>query len=197
MGKVTHGVQSFGYALIDTTGENPTFKTPVMMKGIRQMTTEVEQATTKVFADNGVHCMLLGQKVRSAEATVYSLPDSYLTDCLGFVLNANGSITDTGTKVSHCIFWESIEEDCETNLSTRTIHYIYNVLATEPSKEYVTDEDEATPQEIAIPYEAKASEIAVDDKGVPTQYMELTRTETNSTLYDTFKTSVILPTDAI
>lgn len=193
MGKIVHGNKNFGYAPINVSGGNYTFGTPVMIQGLVDASIEVEQEDTSIFADNKVFCRVKGAKVRTATVNFRNIPASY-AEFLGFVANDNGVYTDTGSFPAHCIFFETEEEDCDTGLATTTLHYLYNVTASEPTWESQTDEDEVEAAEIEVEYSATESPFVVDDDDKAVQYGFITRDETNKTLYDTFRTAVILPT---
>lgn len=192
MGKIIHGNRNFGFAPIASGA----FGTPVMIPGLVSMEVEVEQETTAIYADDMVFCNVKGAKVRTATAAFRNIPDAYAT-YLGFVAEANGMLVDTGTYAPHAIFFETTEEDCSTGTVTQTLHYLYNVIASEPTLETATDEEEVEAQEIEVEYNANTSTIALDANGNGVQYGKITRTEANATLYDTFQTAVILPTAAV
>jgi len=195
MGRIIHGNKNFGFAPI-IAGDTPSFGTPVLVPGLVNFTIEVEQSSSEVYADDKVFCRPKGAKVRTATGTFRNIPKEYAI-YLGFKANENGSYTDTGTFPNHCIFFETSEEDCETGLTTSTLHYIYNAQGSEPTQESNTDEDEVSAAEIEVEYSAQDSSFVVDDDGAYCQYMYLTRTAENANLYDTFKSAVILPNDTI
>lgn len=197
MGRIIHGNKNFGYAPINVSGEGSySFGTPVMLPGFVSSSMEVEQSDTSIYADDKTYCVVKGAKARTIEAVLRYIPSAY-AQYLGFKLNENGMLTDTGNFPNHCFFFETEEEDCDTGEVTTTLHYLYNVSASEPSKETNTDEEEITAQEITINYTALDSQFVVDDNGNPVQYGYLTRTDDNATTYDTFKQAVLLPTTAI
>lgn len=195
--KIIYGNDNFGYALIDTSKETPKFSAPVMLPGMISSKIEVEESSTKIAADNTTFAIIAGAKVRSAEATVTYIPEQYYTECLGYVENANGMITDTGKKKAHCFFFTSTEMDAVTGEETQTLHYIYDVTASEPALETSTAEDEVEAAELTITYESKKSDFVKDDEDKLVGYGRLTRTEQNKTWFDTFKTKVLLPTDKV
>lgn len=195
--KIIYGNDNFGYALIDTSEETPKFSAPVMLPGMISSKIEVEESSTKIAADNTTFAIIAGAKVRSAEATVTYIPEQYYTECLGYVENANGMITDTGKKKAHCFFFTSTEMDAVTGEETQTLHYIYDVTASEPALETSTTEDEVEAAELTITYESKKSDFVKDDEDKLVGYGRLTRTEQNKTWFDTFKTKVLLPTDKV
>lgn len=192
MGKIIHGNKNFGYAPIVLSNGTYSFGTPVMISGLVNATIEVEQEDTSVFADDRVFCRVKGAKVRTATVTFRNIPASY-APFLGFLENESGMFTDTGTFANHCIFFETEEEDCETGVATTTLHYLYNVTASEPTMESNTDEDEIEPAEIEVSYSATDSTFVVDDDDKYVQYGYITRTTENAAQYDAFTTAVILP----
>lgn len=195
MGKIIHGNQSFGFATIDTTS-TPKFNAPVMLPGMVSCDIEVEQEATKIYADNKVYFSLLGAKARTATATFRAITSAY-AELLGFKKATNGMMTDTGTHLQHCIFFETLEADSETGEETRTLHYLYSVKGKEPSFSSSTDEDEVEAQEIEIEYECAESSFVKDADNSYVQYSYVTRTEANKTWYDSFTTKVLLPSDSI
>lgn len=196
MGQIIHGNKNFGFAPILNNDNVYSFGTPVMMPGLVNATIEVEQDTTNIYADDTVYCKVKGAKARSATVSFRYIPKAY-AEYLGFKENANGMLTDTGNFPSHCIFFETEEENCETGLATQTLHYLYNVQGSEPTHESATDEEEVEAVEIEVEYNAQDSSFVVDDYGAKLQYGYITRTTENATLYDTFKSAVILPTSII
>lgn len=194
MGKIVHGNKNFGYAPITKTGNTYAFGTPVMIPGMVSATIEVEQETTNIYADDKVYCQMKGAKVRTAEVVFRNIPGSY-AEFLGFKAATNGGYSDTGVFPNHCIFFETAQDDCETGETVPTLHLLYSVKASEPTQESTTDEDEVEAAEITVNYDATESEFVVDADGIAVQYFYIQRTEDNATLYDTFKTAVILPTN--
>lgn len=196
MGKIIHGNENFGYAPIVVSDNNVSFGTPVMLPGMVSSTIEVEQDTNNIYADDTTYCKVKGAKVRTAEIGLRYIDKEY-AQYLGYKLNNNGMLTDTGSFPNHCVFFETIEEDCESGISTRTLHYLYNVMASTPSVETSTDEEEVDAVELTVSYSASESSFVVDDSNNYVQYGYITRTDDNATTYDTFKQAVLLPTTAI
>lgn len=193
---IVHGNKNFGYAPINVSGSTYSFGSPVMLPGMVSSTMEVEQSDTNIYADDRTFCVVKGAKARTLEIALRYVPKEY-AELLGYHINANGMVTDTGAFANHCIFFESEEEDCDTGVATTTLWYIYNVTGSEPSRETATDEEEVQPQEISISYSATDSQFVVDDNNVAVQVGYITRNEQNKAVYDTFKTTVLLPTTAM
>lgn len=196
MGKIVHGNKNFGYAPINLVGTTYSFGTPVMLPGMVSSSMEVEQSNTSIYADDKTYCNVKGAKARNIEAVFRYITSAY-AEYLGFHINANGMVTDTGSFPNHCIFFESEEEDCDTGEHTTTLWYIYNVVGSEPSRETNTDEEEVTPQDITVNYSASDSQFVKDDQNEYCQVGYITRTDVNKNVYDTFTTTVLLPTTLI
>lgn len=197
MGKIIHGNKNFGYAPISiASGGVASFGTPVMLSGMVSCEMEIDQDSSTIYADDKAYFKALGAKARSATCAFRQIPAEY-AEYLGFHKNTNGSVSDTGEHRNHCIFFETTEEDNETGKVTQTLHYLYNVKGGEPSFSTATDEDDVTAEEIEVEYECSDSTFVVDDAGAFVQYAYITRTETNATKYDTFKTNVLLPTTSM
>lgn len=196
MGKIVHGNKNFGYAPINVVGSTYSFGSPVMLPGMVSSSMEVEQSNTSIYADDKTYCNVKGAKARSIEAVFRYVTSAY-AEYLGFHVNANGMVTDTGSFPNHCIFFESEEEDCDTGEHTTTLWYVYNVVGSEPSRETNTDEEEVTPQNITVNYSASDSQFVKDDQNEYCQVGYITRTEANKNVYDTFTTTVLLPTTLI
>ncbi len=196
MGRIIHGNKNFGYAPIIVSDGIYSFGTPVLLNGMVNSTIEVEQSNNNIYADDTTYCVVKGAKVRTAEVGLRYIDEAY-AQYLGYYLNENGMLTDTGDFPNHCIFFETEEQDCETGLSTRTLHYLYNVKASTPTKETNTDEEDIEALTLSVEYTAQDSQFVVDDKSDYVQYGYITRTDENATTYDTFKQAVLLPTTAM
>lgn len=196
MGKIVYGNENFGYAPIVNNQGVYSFGTPAMLEGMVSSSAELEETTNNVRADNKVWCVVTGAKTRSLEAVFRYITNAYAS-YLGYKEQANGMLVDTGEKPNHCVFFESLERDCETGEETRTLHYFYNVKAKTPNIETQTTEDTIDPAELGIEYTSLESDFVVDADGKKAGYGYITRTETNKNLYDSFKTAVILPTSTI
>lgn len=199
MGRIIHGNKNFGYADIVSTESGGvvtySFAAPVMLPGMVSMEVELDSDAQNIYADNRSYCTIRGAKVRTATATVRYVSAAY-AQFLGYASNTNGMLTDTGVHKNHCIFFETEEYDDEQNIKTQTLHYLYKVNGGEPSRSSETDEDDVTAEEIEIEYNCTESDWVVDDNGNNVSYGYITRTDANASLYDSFKSAVILPTSA-
>lgn len=195
--KFIYGTENFGYAEIVDTAGVLSFGEPKFIKHATNASMEVERSDKAIYADNKKVYSAPGRKVRSATMTVLYVPISYRVAALGAIQAANGMTTDSGRPKNHCFFFETREVDTSTSAETRTLHYLYDVLAKEPTLETETEGEEITESSLEIILEAKESAIALDEEGNPVQYGSIIRTDANAALYDSFTTQVILPTDPI
>lgn len=196
MGRIIHGNKSFGYADIITTESGgvttKSFGVPVMLPGMVSMEVELDSEAQNIYADDRSYCTIRGAKIRTATGAFRYIPAAYAA-FLGYKQNASGMLTDTGLHKDHVIFFETEEYDDEQNIETRTLHYLYKANGGEPSRSSETDEDEVTAEEVEVEYNCTESDFVVDDDGKAVSYGYITRTEENKAVYDTFKTTVLLP----
>lgn len=196
--KVLYGNEGFGYAEIDTSAETLKYKPPVFIPGIVSTNMELEEKSTNVPGDNSIFAVIPGAKNRKAEIGFRFIPAKYAELALGYKTSANGMLIDTNTKKQHCIFWLTKELDAVTNEETETIHYLYNVMASETSVETTTTgEDEVEAQELVLSYSATKSSFVKDAEGKFCAYGKITRNSANTVLFDSYKNKVLLPTDVI
>lgn len=193
MGKIIYGNENIGYAPIVNSQGTYSFGTPVLLNGMVSASAELEENSENTYADNKVWCVLTGTKTRTLTTNVKYITEAY-AQFLGYKLEANGMLVDTGLKPNHCLFFETLERDCETNEETRTLHYFYNVKAQTPNIETTTTEDTIESAELEIEYTSLESDFVLDSDGKRVGYGYITRTDANKTLYDSFRTQVILPT---
>lgn len=191
-GKIIHGNKNFYYFPIS----DGAFGTPVQMTGLVSFEMEIDQETTNIYADDEIYAAVKGAKVRTATGTFRKITDAY-AEYLGFYINANGGVSDSGSFPNHGICFTTTEYDGETGDETTRLHYLYNVTGSEPTFSSTTDEDEIEAQEIEVEYSALASSIAVDDEGNSVQYYYIDKTDTNATVFNTFTTTVLLPTTSM
>lgn len=196
--KVIYGNEGFGYAEIDTSTEVLKFKPPVFIPGIVSTNMELEEKSTNVTADNSVFAVIPGTKNRKAEIGFRFIPAKYAELALGYKTSENGMLIDTNTKKQHCIFWLTKELDAVTNAETETLHYLYNVMASETSVETTTTgEDEVEALELVLSYSAAQSSFVKDAQGKFCTYGKITKNSANESLFNSYKNKVLLPTDTI
>ena len=194
---IVYGDKEYYYAKIKTDDDSPSFDTPVRIYGMRGFSSEVEQEDTPIYADDMVYATIPGVKTRTGEATVLYVPSDYAQMALGYVKMTNGMLVDTGEKQTHCIFYVQNARHADTGEITQIIHYYYAVTASEGEIETATIEDEVEANEMTIAYTCANSAIAKDSQNNGVAYGKIMRTTENATLFDTYKTTVLLPTSTV
>lgn len=188
---IVYGAKEFGYAPIN---DGTSFGTPVIISGLKSFSSEIEQSNKAEYADDSVYATIDGVKKRSAEAEVLYIPEEYAQMALGYKKETNGMMVDNGIKKNHCVFYMETAKDTVTGELTQILHYFYNVSATEGEIESNTVEDEVEVKTMSIKYNCANSEIAKDSTGNAIAYARIVRTAENATIFDKYKTSVVLPT---
>ena len=196
MGKIIHGNKNFGFApIVDNEGVK-SFGVPQLIPGLVSATVEVDQENTNIYADDDVYCVTKGAKIRTATASFRYIPAAYLP-YLGFKQADNGGFSDTGLFANHAIFFETGGEDCDTGVTAKKLHFLYNVKASEPNVESQTDEEDVEAQELEVSYNAQTSDFVRDIDGEGVQYFFIERTDENASLYDSFVNAIIMPTSEV
>lgn len=197
--KIVHGNQNFCAIPIVEANNQRSLGTPIDLSdmGLVSVDPSLTEEENKVYADNKLWARLKGNKEYTIPTAFRYISARYV-EYLGFkVSTANGGISDSGKYPAHAICYETLEYDDETGEETQTLHYYYNVVGKQPTKASATDADSIEPAEIGIEFSCTNSDFIVDEENKPVGYFEITRTEENASLYDSFKTVAILPTSEI
>lgn len=194
--KIVYGCQNFCAIPIVEIQNQRSLGTPIDLAdmGLVNVDPSLTEEETKVYADNKLWARLKGNKEYTVPFSFRYLSARYV-EYLGFKISAaNGGISDTGTYKAHAICYESLEYDDETGEETRTLHYYYNAVASQPTKSYATKEEQVEAGEIGVEFSCTNSDFIKDEDDKPVGYFEITRTAENAAIYDNFKTAAILPT---
>ena len=194
--KIVYGCQNFCAMPIVEAQNQRSLGTPIDLSdmGLVNVDPSLTEEENKVYADNKLWARLKGNKEYTVPFSFRYLSARYV-EYLGFKISeSNGGISDSGNYPAHAICYESLEYDDETSEETRTLHYYYNAVATQPQKSFATKEDTVEAAEIGVEFSCTNSDFIKDDDGKPVGYFEITRTTENAALYDNFKTAAILPT---
>lgn len=158
-------------ALVNWTVEGDGFGPGEYMKGGRELTKEISQEITNMFADNSIYDSQAGVKEITGELITYSLSQDFFTNYLGFYKNANGGFSDSNQTVkSACIAFIEEFKDIDTQRMTFRVNILYDCKFTEPSIELATTEEGIEYTELVCAYSSKVSGIAKDDLGRPLSY---------------------------
>jgi hypothetical protein len=198
--EVTHGTSYGAYAEIVESVAAPgtldTTQVPNEFTGLRGVSFETTQESNPYYADNVEHIRLIGAKTIEGDITAYQIPKDFMTAHLGFKLASNGGLTDTG--VMKNFIWQFIETVTdETGNEYRNLTVYYNVKASAPTAEAVTDEDSVEPKEFTIPCTASPNSLVKDTDGKAVSMFQVRETAENKQLIELAYNQIVLPTTAV
>ena len=141
--KIKYGIKNCYYAVatISSTG-TAAYSTPVAMPGAVSISLDAQGDTTKFYADNIVYFTTVANNGYEGDLELAKVPDTFLTDCLGFVRDASGVLVeDAGANPAHFALMFQFEGDVNAK---RTV--LYNCVAARPQISGSTKEENIEPQ---------------------------------------------------
>lgn len=159
--KIRYGIKNCYYAVatISTTG-TATYGTPVALAGAVSLSLDAQGDTNKFFADNIVYYTSVANNGYEGDLELAKIPDTFLTDCLGYVADANGVLVeDAGAAPVPFALMFQFEGDAHAK---RTV--MYNCVAARPSVSGSTKEESIEPQTETISITATTIYNSVLDK---------------------------------
>ena len=181
--KIKYGIKNCYYAVatISTTG-TATYSTPVALPGAVSLSLDAQGDTGKFYADNIVYFTSVANNGYEGDLELARVPDSFLTDCLGYIRDANSVlIEDAGAAPVHFALMFQFEGDVNAK---RTV--MYNCVASRPSVAGSTKEESIEPQTETISITATTIYNAVLNKDV----VKASCTTTESTAYNGWLSAV-------
>ena len=162
---IEHGVElGYFYPVVAGADGSASYGPALKQIGMKSITISTEQELTNFYADNVTHLTIAGVKVVSGEMGWFQLEPKIYTDFLGYELNANGSLSDTGVNKPFAFSWASLVTD-EYGGNSFVLYTLASALSTPPEIEKVTDEEAVEAEILVIPYQAKSSAAALSDTG--------------------------------
>lgn len=161
--KIRYGIKNCYYsvATISTTG-TATYNTPVALAGAVSLSLSAQGDTTKFFADNIVYWTGVSNQGYEGDLELAKIPDSFYTDCLGYIADANGVLLeDANAAPVHFALMFQFEGDVH---SKRVV--MYNCVASRPNVEGNTKEESIEPKTETIPITATTIYNSVLDKDI-------------------------------
>ena len=157
--KVVYGLKNVHYSkmTIDQTGK-VTYAKPTAIKGAVEISLESKADLVSFEADNQVYYSAPGTSSYDGTLTIAKVPDLFLVDILGEVLDATDGVQTEvdGAKTSNFALLFQFEGDV-----TGTRHLFYNCSASRPSVASKTGKEIGT-TELGFTASAKPSESAND-----------------------------------
>lgn len=188
MAKVKYGLKNVYYAPITAMSSAgvPTYGTPVAWPGAVSLSMDAQGEVTKFRADNIDYW--IGQSNNGYEGDFESalVPDSFKTDCLGYIEDGNGVLVEdaNATFAEFALMFQFESDDKATR------HVLYRVSASRPSVSGQTTEETITPQTETLTFTA----TAVHNATLDTDIVKASCSETQSTQYAAWTTTVYTPT---
>ena len=181
--KIRYGIKNCYYspATISSTG-TATYTTPVSLPGAVSISLSAEGDTSPFYADNIVYYTSVANNGYSGELELAKIPDSFLTDCLGYTTDTNGVlIEDAGASPVHFALLFQFEGDANAK---RTV--LYNCVASRPEISSQTKAESIEPNTESIPITATTIYNSTLSKDV----VKASCTETETTAYSGWLSAV-------
>lgn len=180
MGKVLYGIKNVYYAKLTESDGTITYGTPAKLEGATGFSPSAQGDTTKFYADDKVWYVKAQNNGYEGDLTLAYVPDAFLRDILGRVIDANGAVVEnSGDQQSRFALMFEAEGDPKAR------RYVYwDCTASRPTREHNTTEDSITvgTDTMTITMNARSTDNAVGC------YME--KTDENTTAYNAWFSSV-------
>ena len=188
--KVVYGLKNVHYSkmTIDQTGK-VVYAKPTAVKGAVEISLESKAELVSFEADNEVYYSAPGTSSYEGTLTLAKVPDGFLIDILGEVLDATDGVQTEvdGAKTSNFALLFQFEGDVNG-----TRHLFYNCSASRPSVASKTGKEIGT-TELAFTASAKPAESANDKSIVKAK----TTGSTTTAVYNAWFDAVYVKTPAV
>lgn len=188
--KIKFGLKNVHYAIATIAADGTaTYGIPVPFPGAVSLSMDPDGEMTPFYADNIVYWTTNGGGGYSGDLEMARVIDSFKTDVLGYIVDANGVIVENANApVVHFALLFQFEGD-----EKATRHVMYNMTAGRPSVSGSTKEDTITPETETIPL--SGSTIYNNSLGTDIAKAN-TRGETDATTYSNWFNQVYTPVAA-
>lgn len=181
--QITHGTQEVTYGLGANGGTTVTYST-----GVQKFTPSVDQDSKKIYADAQTHMTLLNAKTLTiAQDNLQYTPDEMTQ--MGYLASSTG-FTDNGTYPKFAV-QRILDVQDEEGTVTKKLEVYYGVTSGAYTESDDEDEDEINPKVYSRTLNVDGFDFG---NGVVKQFI-ITRTTENATVFDTYKTKILKPTD--
>ena len=185
--KIRYGIKGCYYAVATIAADGTaTYDTPVALPGAVSLSLSPEGDTTPFYADNIVYYTAIANNGYSGDLELAKIPDSFLTDCLGYAADTNGVLyEDAGASPVNFALLFQFEGDAHAKRSV-----LYNCVATRPEVSGQTKAESIEPQTETINITATTIYVSALDKDI----VKASCTPTESAQYTGWNTAVYQPT---
>lgn len=183
--KITHGSEQVGMAST-TTGGSTGF---VNSTGVQKFAPSVDQDTKTIYADATAHMSLVNPKKLTIEMDNLQYNETEMAQ-MGYKL-VNGGYVDGGSYPTFDI-QRILTVQSADGTTTQKLEVYYNATSTSYTESDDEDEDEINPK--VYTRTLTVTGRSFDTFGNIKQFI-VERTETNASVFDTYKTKILTPTD--
>ena len=185
--KIRYGIKGCYYAVATIAADGTaTYDTPVALPGAVSLSLSPEGDTTPFYADNIVYYTAIANNGYSGDLELAKIPDSFLTDCLGYAADTNGVLyEDAGASPVNFALMFQFEGDAHAKRSV-----LYNCVAARPEVSGQTKAEGIEPQTETISITATTIHVSGLDKDI----VKASCTPTESAPYSGWNTAVYQPT---
>lgn len=145
--KISYGLSSLYYAVATIASDGTaTFGTPKPIPGAVEISLDKEGDTYTKYADNIKYFVSAVNNGYSGSFTVTTLPESFYTDCLGYIKDENDALVEDADATSghFALLFKFQGDDSDTDF------VLYNCVAERPSIASSTKEDAIEAQDLAV-----------------------------------------------
>lgn len=181
--KIKYGIKNVYYAVATIAADNSaTYGNPVALPGAVSLSLDPQGDTSPFYADNIVYYTSVANNGYEGDLELAKLPDSFLTDVLGYAADTNGILyEDANAPVVHFALMFQFEGDAHARR-----HVLYNCVATRPSVSGSTKEESIEPQTETVTITA----TTVYNASVDADVVKASVTPTEATQYNGWNSAV-------
>lgn len=181
--KITHGTQEVTYGLGADGGTTVTYST-----GVQKFSPSVDQNSKKISADAQTHMTLLNAKTLTIDQDNLQYTPDEMTQ-MGYLASSTG-FTDNGKYPKFAVQRILDVQDEDGNV-VKKLEVYYGVTSGAYTESDDEDEDEINPKVYSRTLNVDGFDFG---DGLVKQFI-ITRTTENATVFDTYKTKILKPTD--
>lgn len=185
--KVTFGLRNVHIAFKDESAvDQPAWETPIKVPGAVRWSPEVQGDSNTFYADDTDYFVITANNGYTGELEMANVPDEVLAEMLGWQIDDNGMLVELSDAIPKRF---AIMGEVQGDKRSRRFVY-YDCQATRPAKERTTKGESIEPNTDVL--SMNVSPIEVDGRMIVKGDIELS--DTNAAAFNSFFTSVYLPT---
>ena len=185
--KIKYGIKNVFYAVATIAADgSATYAAPVALPGAVSLSMDPQGELEPFYADNIQYYVSALNDCYEGNLELAKVPDSFLTDVLGYVADKNGVLYENATTVHFALLFQ-FEGDAHARRGV-----LYNCTATRPTVGGSTKEAQISPETQTLPIRATSVYNASVDKDV----VKASVTPSEETQYNAWTSAVYQPVAA-